>query len=125
MESMYKVSCHTLRSVATAIHRFMTNKLLVQPECTIWPGSGAPTTIVNNGAVFITEQDLFRKIMRTASASISCVASTDKADTRRVVLTYVPGLDFMVLNFPQSNGRLTNAEKRIVEDMGKCNEIYS
>ena len=117
MESMYKLSCHNLRSVATTIHRFMTNKRLVQPECTIWPGSGAPTTIVNNGTVFITEQDLFRKIMRSASASISCVASTDLADTRRVVLTYVPGLDFMVLNFPQANGKLTTAEKQIVQEM--------
>lgn len=125
MESMYKVSCNNLRSVATAVHRFMTNKLLVQPECTIWPGGGTPTTIVNNGTTFITEQDLFRRIMRAASASISCVAATDLADTRRVVLTYVPGLDFMVLNFPQSNGRLTNAEKRIVEDMGRYNERYS
>lgn len=117
MESMYKVSCNNLRSVATAIHRFMTNKLLVQPECTIWPGSGAPTIIVNNGSAFITEQDLFRRIMRIASASISCVASTDQADTRRVVLTYVPGLDFMILNFPQANGKLTVKEKQLIQEM--------
>lgn len=122
MESMYKVSCNNLRSVATAVHRFMTNKLLVQPECTIWPGSGTPTTIVSNGTTFITEQDLFRRIMRAASASISCVASTDQVDTRRVVLTYVPGLDFMVLNFPQANGRLTSTERQVIEDIGIATE---
>lgn len=125
MESIFRVDCKDLHTVAAAIHRFMTNTLLVRPECTMWSSSGAPSTIVNNGAPFMTERDLFRKIIRAASSAISCVASTDLADTRRVVLTYAPGLDFMVLNFPQANGRLTSAEKKIVEDMGRYNEHYS
>ena len=70
----------------------------------------------------MTEKDLFRKIIRAASSTISCVASTDIADTRRVVLTYAPGLDFMVLNFPQANGRLTTTERQVMEDIGIATE---
>lgn len=117
---MYRINFDGLKDAAHIIHCFMTNTLLVRPECTMWNSTGAPSTIVNNGAPFMTEKDLFRKIIRAASSTISCVASTDPADTRRVVLTYASGLDFMVLNFPQANGRLTAAERKIVEDMGKA-----
>lgn len=115
---MYRIDFNGLKDAAHIIHCFMTNTLLVKPECTMWTDSATPSTIVNTGDSFMSEKDLLRKIMRSASSPISCVASTDLADTRRVVLTYAPGLDFMVLNFPQANGRLNAAERKIIEDIG-------
>lgn len=47
--------------------------------------------------------------------AISCVASTDKADTRRAVLTYTKELDFMVLNFPSAVSGLNADEKKVIE----------
>lgn len=120
MESMYNVDYKDLRSVAEIIYCFMTSSELVKPECTIWNSCGVSSTIMNDGASFMTEKDLFRKIIRSASSTISCVAATDQEDTRRAVLTYSPGLDFMVLNFPQANGRLNTAEIKIVDDLGKA-----
>lgn len=119
---MYRIDCDGLKTAARIMYRFMTNTLLVRPECTMWSTNGAPSTIVNSGAPFMTEKDLFRKIIREASSTISCVASTDIADTRRVVLTYAPGLDFMVLNFPQANGRLNSTERQVIEDIGIATE---
>lgn len=114
---MYRIDFDGLKDAARIIHCFMTNASLIKPECTIWSGSGETSTIGNDSGDFMTEKDLFRKIIRAASSTISCVASTDLADTRRVVLTYAPGLDYMVLNFPQANGRLTVAERKIIEDI--------
>lgn len=71
------------------------------------------------------EGDLFRRIIRTEVVSISCVAATDISDTRRVAFAYVAGVDFMVLTFPQSNGKLSDAERKIVEDMRNHNELFS
>ena len=119
-KTMYRIDCDGLKTAARIMYRFMTNTSLVRPECTMWNGNGAPCTIVNNGDPFMTEKDMFRKIIKAASSTISCVASTDLADTRRVVLTYAPGLDFMVLNFPQANGRLTVVERKIIEDIGSA-----
>ena len=116
---MYRIDFNGLKDAAHIIHRFMTNTLLVKPECTMWTDSAMPSTIVNNGAAFMSEKDLFRRIMRAASSPISCVAATDQADSRRVVLTYAPGLDFLVLNFPQANGKLTATEKKLIQEI--CN----
>lgn len=115
---MYRIDFDGLKDVAHIIHCFMTSTLLVKPECTIWTDSTTPSTIVNTGDSFMSEKDLLRKIMRSASSPISCVAATDQADSRRVVLTYAPGLDFMVLNFPQANGSLTAEERKIIEYIG-------
>ena len=82
MENIYKVECLNLRAAVKAIYRFMTNPLLIRPECTIWDKDGMSSTIVNTGVNFMPESDLFRRIIRTEVVSISCVAATDKADTR-------------------------------------------
>lgn len=117
---MYRIDFNGLKDAVHIIHRFMTNTLLVKPECTMWTDSAMPSTIVNTGDNFMSEKDLFRRVMRAASSPISCVAATDQADRRRVVLTYAPGLDYMVLNFPQANGRLTAAERKIIQDIGNA-----
>lgn len=125
MDNMYKVECLNLRAAVKAIYRFMTNPLLIRPECTIWDKDGISSTIVNTGVNFMPESDLLRRIIRTEVVSISCVAATDLADTRRVAFAYMTGLDFMVLTFPQSNGKLSDEERKIVEDMRNHNELFS
>ena len=73
----------------------------------------------------MAESDLFRRIIRTEIVSISCVAATDLDDTRRVAFAYMSGVDFMVPSLPQSNGRLSDVKRKVVEDMRNPNELFS
>ena len=112
---MYRINFTDLRNAAEIIYCFMTIPNLTNPECTVWRGSGVPTTIANAGKEFMSEQEFWRKILSSDFAAISCVASTDKADKRRVVLSLMPGADFLVLNFPSANGKPNEAEKRLLK----------
>ena len=64
---------------------------------------------------FMTEQEFCHKITSTDFAAISCVASTDKADTRRVVLNLMPDTDYLILNFPSANGKPNEAARRLLK----------
>jgi len=112
---MYRIDYTDLRNAAEIIYCFMTIPNLTNPECTVWSDSGIPTTIANTGNGFMSEQEFCRRILSTDFAAISCVASTDKADKRRVVLSLMPGADFLVLNFPSANGKPNEAEKRLLK----------
>lgn len=111
---MYRIDYSNLREAAEILYCFMTVPSLNKPECSIWNGQGVPETFVNDGD-FMTEERFCRKIIGTDFASITCVASTDASDKRRVVLTLMPELGFMVLNFPQANGTPNEAELRILK----------
>lgn len=89
--------------------------MLTIPECAIWDGVGIPETIVNIGDGFMSEEEFCKKITSTEFVSVTCVASTDKADTRRVVLTLMPELEYMVLNFPSANGKPNEAERKLLK----------
>lgn len=112
---MYQIDFEDINEMAEIIYCFMTIPTLTNPECTIWSESGFPNTVTNNGTGFMTEQEFCRKITSTDFAAISCVASTDKADKRRVVLNLMPDTDFLVLNFPSANGRPNEAERRLLK----------
>ena len=112
---MYRIDFDDLNSAAEIIYCFMTLPTLTRPECTIWSAGGIPNTVTNEGGGFMSEQEFCRKITSADFAAISCVASTDKADTRRVVLNLMPDLDFMVLNFPSANGKPNEAERRLLK----------
>ena len=112
---MYRIDFEDINEAAEIIYCFMTIPTLTNPECTIWSDSGFPNTIANTGTGFMTEQEFCKKIMSTEFAAISCVASTDKADTRRVVLNLMPGTDYLILNFPFANGKPNEAERRLMK----------
>ena len=115
---MYRIDYTELRNAAEIIYCFMTIPSLTNPECTIWSGSGIPNTIVNDGAGFMTEKEFCRKIVSSDFAAISCVASTDKADTRRVVLNLMPDTDYLILSFPSANGKPNEAELKLLRMLG-------
>lgn len=112
---MYRIDYKDLNSAAEIMYCFMTLPILTRPECTIWSDNGIPNMVTNEGSGFMSEQEFCNRITSSGFAAISCVASTDKADTRRVVLNLMPDVDFMVLNFPSANGKPSEAEKRLLK----------
>ena len=112
---MYRIDFEDVNEAAEIIYCFMTIPTLTNPECTIWSDSGTPSTVTNDGTRFMTEQEFCKKIVSSDFAAISCVASTDKADRRRAVLNLMPGTDYLVLNFPSSNGKPNEAERRLMK----------
>ena len=116
---MYRIDFTDNRNAAEIIYCFMTIPSLMNPECTIWSDNGLPNTVVNDGTDFMTETEFCKKIISSDFAAISCVASTDKADTRRVVLTLMPDTDYLVLSFPFANGKPNEAELKLLRMMEK------
>lgn len=112
---MYRIDCSDRNSAIKITYRFMAIPFLTKPECALWKENGMPQIIAGAGAALMPEDDFCKKLMNTDFAAITCTASTDKADKRRVVLTYTPGLGFMVLSFPQADGKLNESEKKIFE----------
>ena len=112
---MYRIDFEDIIEAAEIFYCFMTIPTLMNPECTIWNDSGIPNTIANDGTGFMTEQEFCHKITSADFAAISCVASTDKADTRRVVLNLMPDTDYLILNFPSANGKPNEAERRLIK----------
>lgn len=112
---MYRIDYSDLRDAAVTMYRFMTIPTLTRPECTIWGDSLPPDTITNTGTDFISEEEFCQKIISASASAVICVASTDRADKRRVVLSLIPSLGYLVLNFPTAaNGNLTWKEKDLM-----------
>ena len=112
---MYRIDYTDLHNAAEILYCFMTLPSLTNPECSIWVESGLPETVSNTGTDFMSEEAFCKKILNTKFAAITCVASTDRADKRRAVLNLMDGMDFMVLSFPQSNGKPNEAELRLLK----------
>lgn len=112
---MYRIDFDDINKAAEIIYCFMTIPALTNPECTIWSDSGLPDTVTNDGTGFMSEREFCERVTSSRFAAISCVASTDKADTRRVVLNLMPDMDFMVLTFPAANGKPNEAERRLLK----------
>ncbi len=119
---MYRIDFKNADEAVEIIYCFMTIPALTNPECTIWDESGISETLTNDGTGFMTEQDFCKRIISSEFVAISCVASTDKADTRRVALSLMPDTDYMVLNFPSANGKPNDAEKRVLKLLELKNE---
>lgn len=112
---MYQIEIKDLHDAARIMHRFMTNKDLTRPECSIWKSKAhLPITLTNMGMDFMSEEEFCQMIETSEFVMVACVASTDKADKRRAVLAMMAGMDYLNLNFPHANGRPNSAEKRLV-----------
>lgn len=97
------------------LYWFFSCRSLTRPECTIWKNALSMRTLRHNsGNGLISEKDFVREILSSPFAAISCVASTDKADQRRVVLRYQPELECILVSFPMANGGLNAAERSLM-----------
>ena len=114
-KNMYRIDYTDLRNAAEIIYYFMTIPVLTNPECTVWTESDFPHMFTNDGTGCMTEREFCRKLLSSDFTAISCVASTDKRDERRVVLHLMPDMGYLVLNFPSANGKLNEAEKRLLK----------
>lgn len=110
---MYRVNYDSTRSAIRILYRFMTMSFLTRPECTAWGENGPLFTLTNDRNDFMDEKDFSRKVLGNRCVAVTCTASTDKADRRRVVLTFMENLEFIVLNFPSANGKLNDAERKV------------
>lgn len=112
---MYRVDFSGISEAISRIYDFMTIPTLNMPECTVWGHGGPVLSLTNNCGAFMTRTQFQKRLLGCNMVAISCVASTDKADTRRAVLTYTKELDFMVLNFPSAVSGLNADEKKVIE----------
>ena len=112
---MYRIDFTDMNNAAEILYCFMTIPTLHKPECSVWGSSGLPVTIENYGTGFMSEKDFCEKIRKSDADAITCVASMDYTDTRRVTLSLMPDTDYLVLNFPSPNGEPNEAEKRLLK----------
>jgi len=111
---MFRIDFIDLNNAAEIMYCFMTLPSLTRPECTIWSDAGFPDTLTNDGPGFMSEKEFCSKITSSNFSAITCIASTDKQDKRRVVLNLMPDTEYLVLNFPSSGGRLNPDEKKLL-----------
>lgn len=112
---MYRIDYDNLNQAAEILYCFMTISSLTNPECTIWSDDGFPETVINDGTGFMTEQEFCEKITSMSFVTISCIASADKSDKQRVVLTLTPEVGYIVLNFSSATGKTSEAEIRLLK----------
>ena len=112
---MYRIDFSDKAHAVSRIYDFMSIPLLNMPECTAWGETGPLMTITKDTDSFMLKDEFSRMLLGKNFVAVSCVASTDKADTRRVVLNLMPDTDYLVLNFPSANGKPNEAERRILQ----------
>lgn len=115
---MYQIKCTDSHDAASIIYRFLSIPTLTRPECSLWSEKGIPI-IVAKGRDYTNERNLYEKIALSGCAAVTCVASTDKKDKRRVVLNYMVKGNIMVLNFPFANGKPNDAEALLLKTLAR------
>ena len=96
---MYRVDYDNTRTAAKILYRFMTIPFLTRQECTAWGESGPLFTLTNDHNEFMDEDKFLRKMISNRCIAVTCTASTDKADKRRVVLTFMENLGMAVQGY--------------------------
>ena len=113
---MYQIKCENLQDASHKIYRFLSVPSLTRPECSLWSEKGIPV-MLSKGRDYTNEGTLYEKIASSGCAAVTCVASTDKKDKRRVVLNYMVKANILVLNFPFANGKPNDAETRLLKTL--------
>lgn len=111
---MYQVKFKDLNDAAKIMYCFMVAPDLTRPECTVWKDMHTPLTLTNLGNGFLSEEEFCQFMTSSKFEMVTCVASADKMDKRRIVLAMMPGMNYMKLSFPQSDGKLNAAERRLI-----------
>ena len=123
-DTMYKIGVKSLEKTGNVIHRFLTLELLTDPEFTVFEsahkGTNRSETMKTYGNKEIPSLIQIQQIIENdKTEGVLCVAATDKADIRGVVLSYLPGMEFIALSFPMAHNGLNDAEKDVLEFMSK------
>lgn len=123
-DTMYKIGVKSLEKTGNVIHRFLTLDLLTDPEFTVFEsahkGTNRSETMKTYGNKEIPSLIQIQQIIENdKTEGVLCVAATDKADIRGVVLSYLPGMEFIALSFPMAHNGLNDAEKDVLEFMSK------
>ena len=123
-DTMYKIVVKNSEEAGRVIHHFLTLDLLTNPELTVFKSANegidsheAMKTYGCHELPSLIQIQQF--VLSDKTEGILCVAATDKADIRRVVLSYLPGMEFIALSFPMAHNGLNDAEKDILEFMSK------
>lgn len=112
---MYRVDYNDRLHAISKIYDFMTSPFLNMPECTVWGKNGPLMTVTNDADAFMSREEFGKRLLGKNFLAVSCVASTDKADCRRVVLTFTSELEFMVLNIPMAANGLNADERKVID----------
>lgn len=110
---MYRIDYKDKKSAIHKLYQFMTNPTLTKPECALWRENMLPVPIVNDDGKFMSFEEFRQKLSLSNLLAAVCTASTDVADTNRVVLTYAPEIEYMVLNFPTSTEKINSVQRKI------------
>lgn len=95
------------------LYRFFSCPSLIRPECTVWQEIAVRQTLTWDTGPR-SERAFAQEISACPYTAITCVAATDRADTRRVVLRYQPELPCLILSFPMAGKGLNAAEKALL-----------
>lgn len=113
----YPLPCSDPMAAYRALYRrFLLNPALTRPECVIYGGADI-MKIFENGAL-PTERDFIRRLCDPRVDTVTCTASTDAADTRRVVLLLkcgAPSERACFITFPYAKQGLTKEEAALLE----------
>lgn len=121
--TMYKININNAEAAFSVIYRFSTDKHLTNPECTVFGNKPTVGVFPDILASYSSDEkipsypEFERKLKRLDFSAISCVASTDKEDRRRVVLSYMPELSFVVVNFPMAGNGINAKEEALLKSL--------
>lgn len=96
--------------------RFLLNPALTEPECVIY--GGADTMKVYENGELPSEREFIRRMSDPNTDTVVCTASTDAADTRRVVLMFkcgAPAERECFVTFPCAKQGLVKEECALLE----------
>lgn len=123
-DTIYKIGVKSLEEAENVIHRFLTLDLLTDPEFTVFEsahkGTNRSETMKTYGNKEIPSLIQIQQIIENdKTEGVLCVAATDKADIRRVVLSYLPEMEFIALSFPMAHDGLNEVECELLELLNK------
>ena len=111
---MYKIDYNDSVDALRILYCFMILQTLFHSECSVMGRTGILRFLTGEEAQKLGRNAFYRAVALPDLSAIICVASTDRADKRRVVLTFMPELRLLTLNFPALEGKLGNAEHDLI-----------
>lgn len=113
----YRLPCDGPMTAYRSIYRrFLLDPELTMPECAVY-GRAKMLAVYEHGGI-PSEREFVRRLCDPEVDTVTCTASTDKADTRRVVLLLkcgAPSERECLLTFPCAKHGLTKEETALLE----------
>ncbi len=117
MNTMFTLDVSSEREALECIYDFLKQPFLTNPEYSLIDGSGTlagSKTFGNNHTALLGSFDDFKRELNRIRWDVClCVAGTDAADTRRMVISYYRDTNKLIINYVAAGSGMTAAEKRI------------